>query len=74
MKTNIIIKCLMTMKGYNCSTLAKVLGKSHGSAVTNALARENGMKIDTLLEMLKELDADLIIRSRSNDKTEWVID
>lgn len=74
MKPNIIIKCLMTIRGCTRGELAEKMGKANPSSITNSLTREYGMRIDTLLEMVNALDAEVVIRSKGEDKTEWVID
>lgn len=73
MKPNMIIKEIMKLRGYSNNTLAAKLGRSTGSAVSNPLTRECGMKISTVLEMIEAMDCELVIRSTLKDKSEWVI-
>lgn len=73
MKSNIIIKDVMKLRGFSFNTLAAKLGKSTGSAISNPLSRENGMRINTLLEMASAMDCEVVIRSTLKDKSEWVI-
>ena len=74
MKPKEIIRELMKTKGYSNLSLAKKLGKSTPTTVSNALSRENGMRIDTFMKMLDALDCDIIVRSRLKDKTEWKLE
>ncbi len=71
MKPNEIVKAIMKQRGYSNAALAAKLGKSTASAVSNPLSRENGMRTDTLMEMLEAMDCELIIRSKLKDKLEW---
>lgn len=71
MKPNKIVKDIMKVRGYSNASLAKKLGKSTPSAVSNPLSRENGMRIDTLLEMIEAMDCEIIVKSLLKDKTEW---
>ena len=73
MKPNETIKNIMKARGFSNNTLAAKLGKSTASAVSNALSRENGMRIDTFLEMLDAMDCELVVKSKLKDKTEWVV-
>lgn len=71
MKPNEIIKEIMRARGYSNKSLADKLGKPTASAVSNPLSRENGMRIDTFLEMIEAMDCEVIIKSKLKDKTEW---
>lgn len=71
MKPNEIIKDIMKARGYSNKSLADKLGKSTASAVSNPLSRENGMRIDTFLEMIEAMDCEVIVKSKLKDKTEW---
>lgn len=71
MKPNEIVKAIMKQRGYSNASLATKLGKSTASAVSNPLSRENGMRTDTLMEMLEAMDCELVIRSKLKDRTEW---
>lgn len=73
MKPNEIIKEIMKARGYSNKSLADKLGKSTASAVSNPLSRENGMRIDTFLEMTEAMDCEVIVKSKLKDKTEWKI-
>lgn len=71
MKPNEIIKDIMKVRGYSNKSLADKLGKSTASAISNPLSRENGMRIDTFLEMIEAMDCEVVIKSKLKDKTEW---
>ena len=74
MKPNIIVKCIMKLRGYTNQSLASKLGKSTGSAISNPLSRENGMRVDTFMEMVQAMDCEVIVRSKLDDKSEWIIE
>lgn len=71
MKPNKIVKEIMKARGYSNASLATKLGKSTPSAVSNPLSRENGMRVDTLLEMVEAMDCEIVVRSLLKDKLEW---
>lgn len=74
MKPNKIVKEIMKARGYSNASLATKLGKSTPSAISNPLSRENGMRIDTLLEMVEAMDCEIVVRSLLKDKFEWKMD
>lgn len=73
MKPNKIVKEIMKLRGFSNQSLAKKLGKSTASAISNPLSREKGMRIDTLVEMVGAMDCEVIVRSTLKDKSEWVV-
>ena len=55
-------------------TIANKLGYKHASAVSNRLDDKRSIQVDNLINILKELDCELVIRStKKTDKREWVI-
>ena len=73
MKPNEIVKEIMKLRGFSNQSLAKKLGKPTASAVSNPLSRENGMRIDTLMEMVEAMDCEVVVRSTLKDKSEWIM-
>ena len=73
MKPNEIVKDIMKLRGVSNQSLATKLGKSTASAVSNPLSRENGMRIDTLMEMVEAMDCEVVVRSTLKDKSEWIM-
>ena len=73
MKPNEIVKDIMELRGFSNQSLATKLGKSTASAVSNPLSRENGMRIDTLMEMVEAMDCEVVVRSTLKDKSEWIM-
>ena len=74
MKSNVIIKSLLVARGLTQKDLAAMTGKVTQSAISNAVSRGKAMKIDTFLEMVHALDAEVVVRIKGDDKSEWVID
>ena len=73
MKVGEIVKGLFKERNKSYLTVAKELGYKHASAVSNRLDDKRSIQVDNLVNILKELDCELIIRSTQKDKTEWVI-
>ena len=73
------VKEIMKVRGHNLRTLAKKLGyvSQEGdvlpTGVANRLSGAQEMRVDTLLKFLKALDCELIIKSNTADKQEWII-
>ena len=73
MKPNQIVREIMKLRGFSNNSLATKLGKSTASAVSNPLNRENGMRVDTLMEMIAAMDCEIVVRSTLKDKSEWIV-
>lgn len=73
MKPNKVTRDVMKFRGYSNMSLAKKLGKSTPTTISNALSRENGMRIDTFLKMIEAMDCEVVVRSVLKDKTEWKV-
>lgn len=74
MKPNETVRAIMDFRGFSYAILADKLGKSTGSAISNTLFRQNGMRVDTFLELVEAMDCEVVVRSKLNDKSTWVID
>ena len=72
-KVGEIVKGIFKDRNVSYLKVAEKLGYKHASAVSNRLDDKRSMQVDTLLDILRELDCELIIRSNTKDKTEWVI-
>ena len=68
-----IVKEVIKFRGHSYLSLAKKLGHEHASAVSNRLTDKSPIQINVLLRMLDALDCELIIRSKTKDRTEWII-
>lgn len=73
MKPNEVVKEIMKLRGHSNATLAEKLDKPTPSSISNPLSRPNGMRVDTLLEMIEALECEIVIKSTRADKKSWVI-
>ena len=73
MRVGEIVKTIFKQRSKSYMTVAEKLGYKHASAISNRLDDTRPITTDILLKILAELDCDLIIRSNTKDKTEWVI-
>ncbi len=64
---------VMKAKGYTHALLAKKIGYTTQSGVTDKLHRKEGLRVDTLLKFMEAMDCEVVIRSKTTDKTEWVL-
>lgn len=74
MKVGEIVKGIMKDRNVSYLTVAQKLGYKHASAVSNRLDDKRSLQVDNLFNILQALDCELVIRSATKDKTEWVID
>ena len=65
---------IMKAKGYTSKLLAEKLGYTTVSGVTERLRGAQDMRVDTLVKFLEQMDCELIIRSRTEDKLVWKVD
>lgn len=68
-----ILKEVMNSKGFSFRTLAAKLGYSVGSYISERVRRDNGMRVDSLLEMLEAMDCEVIIKNKIGKKEQWVL-
>ena len=54
--------------------LAKDVGYKTTSGLSSRIYNKNGMRIDTLEGILKELNCEIVIRSTLKDKKEWIVE
>ena len=74
MKVGEIVKGVMKDRNVSYLKVAESLGYKHASAISNRLDDKRSIQVDILLNILQELDCELVVRSTTKDKTEWVID
>ena len=74
MKAGKTVREIMNVKGYTYKAIADKLNRSTTSAISNPVFRENGMRVESLLEILNAMDCELVVRSKLKDKKEWTID
>lgn len=70
------IKAIMKKRGWNQSRLAIEAGFKNQSNIGSMLSpnRPSAMNADNLCILAKALNCELIIRDKSDSKSEWVID
>lgn len=73
MKAKEVVKCLMKLRGHTNQSLSDSLGYPHASGVSQRLRGEGDMNVTVLVNFLKAMDCELVIRSKLSDKTEWKV-
>lgn len=63
----------MDDRGFTNQALADKLGYAFASGVSQRLRNKSGMRVDVLVKMLEALDCELVVRSTTLPKKEWVI-
>ena len=66
------IREVMNAKGFTNALLAEKCGYNTPSGVSTKFERKT-MNVDTLIKFLEAMDCDLVIRSKTTDKSEWVL-
>ena len=69
-----IIKTIMKDRKYTHQVLADKLGYKSKQAVTIRLQSGQTLRIETVLNMLEEMDCELIVRSKLKDRSEWRVE
>lgn len=73
MKVGAIVKTIFRERNKSYRQVAEELGYKHASAISNRLDDTRPITTDILLNILKELDCQLVIRSTNKDGLEWVV-
>lgn len=68
-----LVKAVMKEKGYSNATLAKKLGCSTPSFVSEKLRRENGMRTDWFVKMINAMDCEIVIKDTIGAKKTWML-
>ena len=68
-----VVEKVMKLRGMSSPVLAAKLGYSHPSGVTERLRGVQDMRADTLAKFLAEMDCEIVIRSKLDDRSKWVI-
>ena len=66
------IREVMNAKGFTNALLAEKCGYKTPSGVSTKLERKT-MNGNTLIKFLEAMDCELVIRSKTTDKSEWVL-
>ena len=66
------IREVMNAKGFTNALLAEKCGYNTPSGVSTKFERKT-MNVDTLIKFLEVMDCELVIRSKTTDKSEWVL-
>ena len=66
------IREVMNAKGFTNALLAEKCGYNTSSGVSTKFERKT-MNVDTLIKFLEAMDCELVIRSKTTDKSEWVL-
>ena len=68
------IREVMNAKGFTNALLAEKCGYNTPSGVSTKFESERKtMNVDTLIKFLEAMDCELVIRSKTTDKSEWVL-
>lgn len=70
MKSNEVVRAAMGKDGITQANLAEKMGYKNQSSVGNALGRENGMRVDVFVKMMKAMGYDVVVR---RGKDEFVV-
>lgn len=69
MKSSEVVRAAMSKDGVTQANLAKNMGYKTQSGVSNALGRENGMRVDVFVKMMKTMGYEVVVR-RGKDEIE----
>ena len=66
------VREVMKANGFTNALLAEKCGYNTPSGVSTKFERKT-MNVDTLIKFLEAMDCELVIRSKTTDKSEWVL-
>ena len=69
MKSNDVVRSVMSADGITQMELANKLGYKTQSGVGNALSRENGMRVDVFVKMMNAMGYDVVVRRGKDEMT-----
>lgn len=69
MKSNEVVRAVMSADGITQANLAAKMGYKGQSAVCNALSRENGMRVDVFVKMMNAMGYDVVVRRGKDEIT-----
>lgn len=69
MKSNEVVRAVMSADGITQAELANKLGYKTQSGVGNALSRENGMRVDVFVKMMNAMGYDVVVRRGKDEMT-----
>ena len=73
MNSKKIVREVMKLRGHTYESLANKLGYDKPNRVSERLRGATEMRVDTLIKLLAEMDCQLVIKSKLQDKSEWVV-
>ncbi len=75
MNSKQIVVEVMSMRGWSQKKLAEKLGYATVTGVANRLNGKNtkDMNVSTLLEFLSLMECEVVVRSTTKDKKEWIV-
>lgn len=75
MNSKQVVTEVMNLRGFTQQMLADKLGYATKTGVANRLNGKStkDMNVATLIEFLSIMDCEVVVRSRTKDKKEWVI-
>lgn len=73
MNSKKIVREIMKLRGHTYESLANELGYEKPNRVSERLRGTTEMRVDTLVKLLSEMNCELIIKSKLQDKSEWTV-
>lgn len=75
MNSKQIVSEVMNIRGWSQKKLAEKLGYATVTGVANRLNGKNtkDLNVSTLVQFLSLMECEVVVRSTTKDKTEWVI-
>ena len=75
MNSKQIVAEVMDIRGWSQKMLAEKLGYATVTGVANRLNGKStkDMNVSTLVQFLSLMDCEVVVRSRTKDKKEWII-
>jgi hypothetical protein len=73
MKSNEVIKEVMTTEGVTQKALSSAMGLKSAQAVGNILYRENSVRVSSFVKMLDIMGYEVVVRKKIGKTDEWTV-
>ena len=68
-----VVEKVLELRGMSMQVLADKLGYKFASGVSERLRGTQDMRADTLAKFLAAMDCEIVVRSKLDDRSKWVI-
>jgi len=68
-----IIKEIISFRGMSQAKLAEAAGFKSQSNINGILNRHSSMRVETLVQLAKAMDCEVVVRDKTDPSREWIV-